>query len=155
MNLSTSIVSRLKVQHETIEDLTAGYSEEQLKMRIITDKWSVFENTAHLVLYQTVFQDRIAKILTGVAPAFERYVADTDPAFPQYLQLSWEELLTSLHTIREQISEQVITLPSDQLLLVGHHPKFGALTLAQWTEFFLLHEAHHLFTMFKLLRGGG
>ena len=35
--------------------------------------------------------------------------------------------------------------------MIGHHPKYGALTLVEWTEFFLLHEAHHLFTLFKLL----
>jgi hypothetical protein len=28
----------------------------------------------------------------------------------------------------------------------GFHPSFGALTIPQWLEFFLLHEAHHLYT---------
>jgi hypothetical protein len=32
----------------------------------------------------------------------------------------------------------------------GHHPVFGEMNLIQWLNFFLLHEAHHLFTIFKL-----
>jgi hypothetical protein len=31
------------------------------------------------------------------------------------------------------------------------HKKYGALTIMEWTEFFLLHEAHHIFTIFQLM----
>ena len=31
------------------------------------------------------------------------------------------------------------------------HPRFGLLTVVDWTEFFLLHEAHHLYTMLYAL----
>ena len=32
----------------------------------------------------------------------------------------------------------------------GVHKKYGKLTVLQWTEFFLLHEAHHIYTIFQL-----
>jgi hypothetical protein len=41
-------------------------------------------------------------------------------------------------------------VPDDQLALKGTHPKYGTLMITEWTEFFLLHEAHHLFTLFRL-----
>jgi len=40
----------------------------------------------------------------------------------------------------------------DDLRRVGHHPRYGMLDVRQWTEFFLLHEAHHLYTIFMLVR---
>ena len=128
-----------------------GYDEEQLKLRTIPGKWSAFENIVHLVSYQDIFQQRIDKILTGKNPSFERYVAENDPEFDVYLQHPLQQLLQSLHSVRKQFYDQLNTLSTDKLLFIGHHPKYGALTLVQWTEFFLLHESHHLFTLFKLL----
>jgi hypothetical protein len=151
MTLSRSITSRLQFQHETVEELIKGYSEEQLRTRVVHDKWSSFENTAHLVRYQLVFQQRIERILVENIPEFERYAAENDSAFDGYLQQSLQQLLQSLYSVRKQIYQQLQGLTNDQLTMSGRHPKYGNLSLVQWTEFFLLHEAHHLFTMFQLL----
>lgn len=151
MNLSSSIALRLQYQHQTINELIEGHAEDQLKLRTIPDKWSLFENIVHLVSYQDIFQQRIDKILTGTNPSFERYVAENDPRFDEYLQQPLQQLLQTLHSVRKQFYDRLNHLSIDKLLFFGHHPKYGALTLVQWTEFFLLHEAHHLFTMFKLL----
>jgi hypothetical protein len=48
--------------------------------------------------------------------------------------------------------ELITNLNDGELLLTGTHPKFGVLTIPGWTEFFLLHEAHHLFTIFRLAK---
>jgi hypothetical protein len=34
---------------------------------------------------------------------------------------------------------------------VGIHPLFGEMSLALWVEFFLLHEAHHLYVVMTRL----
>jgi len=47
----------------------------------------------------------------------------------------------------------ITNLNDEELLLTGSHPKFGVMTIPGWTEFFLLHEAHHLFTIFRLAKG--
>ncbi len=151
MNLSSSIQTRLQFQHQTIEELMKGYSEESLKWRTLPGKWLAFENIVHLVSYQLIFQYRIEKILTKKDPVFNRYVAENDPVFDEYLQQSLSQLLQTLYAVRKQIYEQLNELTIDQLSYIGHHPKYGALTLVQWIEFFLLHEAHHLFTLFKLI----
>ena len=151
MPLSTSLSSRLEFQHQTIDELIEGYSEEQLKIRTVPDKWSAFENIAHLVSYQLVFQERIVRILLESNPSFHRYVAENDPSFSEYVQCPLKHLREILFDARHQISRQLHDLPNNQLALTGQHPLFGRLSLIQWTEFFLLHEAHHLFTIFKLL----
>jgi len=151
MTLSQSTKSRLQFQHETARELIEGYNEEQLKLRILPDKWSAFENLAHLVSYQPVLQQRIGSILVESNPSFERYVAENDPAFDASLQQPLEQLLLTLYSVRSQIWHQVQALSGDQLVRVALHSKYGELNIVQWIEFFLLHEAHHLFTMFKLL----
>lgn len=128
-----------------------GYSEDQLQRHTVPGKWSTFENIAHLVCYQSVFRQRVDTILKSHQPAFERYVAENDPLFNKFLQLPIKLLLQTLNESREKMYQQLTTLSTDQLSLIGHHPKFGALTLVQWIDFFLLHEAHHLFVVFQLL----
>jgi len=51
------------------------------------------------------------------------------------------ELITLLGTLREP-----------QLERTGSHPILGELSIPQWLEFFLLHEAHHLYAILFELR---
>ena len=48
MPLSISLTDRLQHQHETILDLIEGFTEAQLKERVVPEKWSAFENIVHL-----------------------------------------------------------------------------------------------------------
>ncbi|MGZ5133561.1 MAG: DinB family protein [Flavitalea sp.] len=151
MPLSLSIQSRLQYQHYTIEEMIKDHTEDQLRTRTIPGKWSPFENIAHLVRYQVIFKERVDKIVTTGNPSFDRYVAETDPEFNPYLQHSLFQLLQSLGNTREEIFKTLTTFTDRELARIGEHPKFGPLSLVQWSEFFLLHEAHHLFTLFTLL----
>jgi hypothetical protein len=151
MPLSLSIQSRIQYQHRTIEELIEYYSEDQLRVRVIPGKWSAFENIAHLVRYQLIFQDRIERIVNSNNPTFDRYVAENDTGFLEYTGNTVSRLMESLNTTRNQIHKTLTTLPDSDFERTGVHPKFGRLSLVQWSEFFLLHEAHHLFTLFKLL----
>jgi DinB superfamily len=154
LNLSSSIRTRLLFQYQSIEELITGYDEESLKKHLIPGKWSAFENIVHLVSYQLIFQNRVDRILLGDSPSFNRYVAEDDPEFDVYLRQPLSQLLRTLHTDRMQIYHQLDKLTFEQLAYIGHHQKYGDLTLVKWIEFFLLHEAHHVFTLFKLLNEG-
>ncbi|WP_205513470.1 DinB family protein [Longitalea arenae] len=152
MSLSASVCSRLQHQHEAIPELLNGISEEKLKQRIHKDKWSAFEQLAHLVSYQPVFLQRLQKIQAMNEPVFDRYVADDDPAFIACCSRSIHELLSDLAGQRTDIINHLMTLTGAAVSKAGRHPKYGLLTVAEWTEFFLLHEAHHVFSIFMLTR---
>jgi len=144
--------SRLVHQQETLEELSADLTEEQWRQRPDTGKWSVFENSTHLAAYQPVFSLRIERILREPNPAFERYVADQDPLFHSFLERSPDDLLRTIREDRSLIAKRLGGLDPIALARTGTHPLYGLLTLREWTEFFLLHEAHHLHTIFKLTR---
>lgn len=151
MTLSSSLQSRLEHQHESIEEMIQGMSLSQLKKRANPDKWSVFENIVHLVAYQPAFIERLELISQGNKPQFNRYVAEQDPRFDQYLSKSFEELSNDLHTDRLAILNRIKDMDEQAFSFVAHHIKFGWMPLTGWVEFFLLHEAHHLFTIFQLI----
>ena len=150
MPLSVSITTRLEHQHETISELIDGFPESALKRRINPDKWSAFENIVHLASYQLTVIERMKLILDGNKPRFERYVAENDPLFNEYVKKSLTELLDDVSYNRAVIIGQLKYLNEKQLKLSAHHPRFGEMAIVQWAEFFLLHEAHHLYTIMQL-----
>ncbi|MBN9385746.1 MAG: DinB family protein [Chitinophagaceae bacterium] len=158
MPLSDSILTRLRHQHEALPELIRDLTEEELKRRINPDKWSAFEQIAHLAAYQVMFIGRLERLTTETTPSFERYVAENDPAFPQYLHTSLQTLLQSIPAKAAEITARLTNLKEPDLLRTGRHPRYGNLTIPQWTQFFLLHEAHHLYAIFMLtqdLRAAG
>jgi hypothetical protein len=150
MPLSSSLLNRLKNQHETLRELIKGMPEETLRRRINPDKWSAYENIAHLVAYQPAFLQRMQLIMQQENPVFVRYAADNDPVFHDCIQYSLAALLEDLDTRRFLINNHITGLSETALRKEGTHPVYGRFSIGQWTEFFLLHEAHHLFTIFML-----
>ncbi|HYE54626.1 MAG TPA: DinB family protein [Chitinophagaceae bacterium] len=143
----------MQYQHQSIRELVNGLTGEQLHHPVNPGKWSVHQNIAHLYSYQPVFLSRIKRIIQENEPAFERHVADTDPAFLEAAERPTGELVAQLGKEREEITAYLLSMEDKLLERVGLHPKYGRLTVVQWLEFFLLHEAHHLFTIFMLTSG--
>src|ERR1700730_10210446 len=149
--LSPSQQSRLEHQHEAIGEMIKGITEKQLRTRPETGKWSAFENIAHLAAYQPAFLERLKKIEREESPLFERYVAENDQKFYECAQLNLQQLNDHLSTHRFLLINHISLLPETILRRTGEHTVYGKLKIPQWVEFFLLHEAHHLFTIFKLM----
>ena len=149
--LPTSITTRLEYQHKSLIDIIEGLSDEQIRWQIIPGKWSVFENIVHLSTYQHVFMQRIGQILNEENPQFSRYAADSDPLFHDNCSKTTREIMNDLITTRRELTGKIFSLKQEQLKHTGIHPVFGEMNVIQWLNFFLLHEAHHLFTIFKLV----
>jgi uncharacterized damage-inducible protein DinB len=145
-----SLLERLLSQHQALSPMIAALTQEQLQAQPLPGKWSVQEQVAHLVSYQPAFLSRVYRILDTQDPLFEPYVGDDDPVFLYWRRQSMGTLLEELETDRQKIIQLLQSLPEEQLQRIGVHKRYGRLNIQQWTEFFLLHEAHHLFSIFKL-----
>ena len=148
-----SLTERLKDQHKTIAFIIIKLNNRQLNQHVVKGKWTIHENIAHLAKYQPVFIDRIRKILAMDNPEFAAYKAEDDDEFEIYCAFTTYELLKKISADREVIFHLITHLTADRLERTGSHSKYGKLTVLEWTEFFLLHEAHHLFTIFQLAHG--
>jgi len=155
MNISVSISDRLKTQHLTLPTIISGLSNDELDDHPVPDKWSIRDNIAHLARYQLVFVERIHTILTVHEPVFEAYRAEKDPEFDRWLKKGTNQLMDELNADRINLIGLVSKLNKNELRRTGAHAKFGKLTALEWTECFLLHEAHHLFTIFRLAHHPG
>lgn len=149
MPIPTSITTRLQYQHKSLVELIDGLSDEQIRRPVEAGKWSIFENIVHLATYQHTFICRLKKILCETNPSFERYAAESDTLFHDNLTKSTREIMHDLLSIRKDLAAEVDKFQEKDICRYGYHPLYGKMTLVQWLNFFLLHEAHHLFTIFK------
>ena len=150
MQISSSISTRLQYQHKSLLEIIDDFSDEQIRRAVIPGKWSIFENIVHLVTYQHVFLGRLKLILVGHTPSFDRYTAETDPLFHDNCAKTTREIMSDYVSTRKEMAATILAYPETDLEKKGTHPVFGTMNVLQWLNFFLLHESHHLFTMFKL-----
>lgn len=150
MQMPSSVSTRLQYQHKSLLDIIDDLSDEQIRMHIHPGKWSIFENIVHLQTYQHTMVKRIRQILDEESPAFGVYTAEADPLFLENCSKSSREIMQDLLTTRKEMSAGILSFKETDLEKTGIHPKYGKMNIVQWLNFFLLHEAHHLFTIFKL-----
>jgi hypothetical protein len=143
--LSPSTLLRLETQPNVIPLLLAGATPEATMTRPSSGQWSAHENLAHLARHQVVFLERLRRILSEPAPRLGRYLAEEDPDWPEWSRLSTEEVLGRHAAVRAEFIRLGKGLSQGDTSRVGIHPLFGEMSLDRWVEFFLLHEAHHLY----------
>ena len=154
--MTNSYTTRLQRCETQLQDFLAvtlsGVSEETLSASPISGKWSAREQLAHLARYHQIFLQRIDRILSEQSPAFPRYRAEDDPEWPKWNILPTPELLVRISSLRTKLIGRLRSLNGEDFERTGVHPKFGEMSLAMWLEFFLVHEAHHLYVVLQLVR---
>ena len=129
-----------------------GISAGTLSEKPVSGKWSAHEQLAHLARYHQIFLQRIDRILTEQAPEFPRYRAEDDPEWPAWSGLLTPQLLVRISSMRAKLMARLRSLNKEDFERTGVHPKFGAMSLSLWLEFFLVQEAHHLYMVLQLVR---
>ncbi|MFQ5846240.1 MAG: DinB family protein [Candidatus Methylomirabilales bacterium] len=152
--LSPSAAARLETQLEgALPLLLDTTTPEALTGRPASGKWSAHENLAHLARHHQVFLERVQRMLAEDTPHLPRYRAEEDPAWPTWAALPTDEVVRRLQALRRDLIALVNNLSPGQLNRTGVHPRFGEMTIPMWIEFFLLHEAHHLYVALTRIRG--
>lgn len=146
------ITFQLTRQYDYVNELIDGNPESFLIKKHLSDKWSIHEHLAHLGRYQENFEDRINSILEHENPKFTRYEAEDDRLFTQWKTRPTDEIVKLTKNHRKLLCNTIMSLDKNQLERVGVHPKLGELNLVEWAEFFLLHETHHFYAIFWLVK---
>lgn len=144
---------RLRDQLSSLDVFVASKTTEEWNRKPPSGKWSARENLAHLCRYHEVFLERINRILQEDRPEFGRYRAEEDELWPSWSPLAVDLLLARIRQLRQEVRSKIGSLSREQLVRTGIHPVLGEMDVRLWLEFFLLHEAHHLYAILFRLRG--
>ena len=148
-----SCLHRCETQlRDFLDEALRGVPEEKILEPPTSGKWSANVNLAHLARYHEIFLERIQRILKEKNPAFDRYRAEEDQQWAAWQSLSYKEVAAKLASLREMLIARLKSLTAEDYERTGTHSKFGEMTLALWLEFFLVHEAHHLYVVLQLVR---
>lgn len=150
MPIPSSVTTRLEYQHKSLLDIIEGFSDAQIRLQVQPGKWSIFENIVHLQTYQHTFITRVRKILEEENPVFPAYTAEADPLFHDNCTKSSREVIQDLLATRKEIASGILSFREHDFERTAIHLRYGKMNLLLWLNFFLLHEAHHLFTIFKI-----
>lgn len=151
--MNPSTLTRLRHQLDCLSDVLGSAAPDSLHDRPVSGKWSAHENLAHLVRVQDVMLSRVARILSEDSPRLDRYDAQSDPDWPRCAALSTDHVLEQLLTTRKRLIATIEKLSPGEMGRMGVHSRMGPMPLATWLEFFLVHEAHHLYLTFLRIRG--
>ena len=137
-----------------LDQALPGVPIEAILQPPASGKWSANEHLAHLARYHEIFLERVDRILKEDKPVFTRYRAEEDPEWERWRRLAYKEIAAELAAGREKLITRLKALSDSDYERTGVHSKFGAMPLALWLEFFLVHEAHHLYTVLQLVKRG-
>ncbi len=152
--MSESITALLRLLETQLHSFLINMAAElggELSQHSGPQKWSAREQLAHLGRYHEISLVRIERILRELNPLLDRYRAEEDPGWPEWQSLSARDIIARLQILRKELVGRVRILDTSAFERTGVHPRFGALTLKQWLEFFLVHEGHHLYAIFGLV----
>ena len=144
----------LETQHKGIHNYIFNLPPERIDFHD-PGKWSIRDQVAHLAKYQPEFLRRIQLIVNTNDPAFQRYRAEEDPGFEVWRAWPLDKLIKTLEANRVDIISYLNSLSQAEMDRSGFHPIYGKLRITDWVEFFLLHESHHLFSIFQLAHRSG
>ncbi len=151
MGIPRSTRERLATQLDVLGIFLEGPSAAYAEMAPADGGWSAKENVAHLARHAHVFLGRLDRLLHEDHPNLGTYRPEQDPEWPAWRALPLDEALRRLRAARAQLLAWVNALSEKDARRVGVHPQFGEWDIPRWLEFFLLHEAHHLYFMVRRL----
>jgi uncharacterized damage-inducible protein DinB len=143
---------RLNAQQQALLRLISEPRTDDLARQPSPGVWSAREHLAHLGRYHEVFRERLARMRAEDAPSVGRYRAPEDPGFAAWASLPYADIMSQLAMVRAQLLDDVTSLTAQELARMGSHPLFGEVTIADWLEFFLVHEGHHHYVLLVRLR---
>ena len=150
---NASRLQRCETQlRDFLDQVLRGVPVETILEPAVEGKWSAHENLAHLARYHEIFLERITRILNEDNPLLDRYRAEEDPQWESWRARSYKEVGAELASRRDMLMSKLKSLSDEDYKRTGIHPRFGEMSLSMWLEFFLVHEAHHLYVVLGLVR---
>lgn len=143
--LDAGLTARLAHQLASFRARVADADPRDLAAPAPSGKWSALQNLAHVGRHHEIMLERLARVLAEDAPAFPSYREADDAGWAEWEALRPETLWPRLLERRADLLDWTARLTPEQAARTGVHARFGPMDVSGWLEFFLVHEAHHLY----------
>jgi len=150
MEIHAETMNRFCSQYRIVKHYIDDLPSQAIHTRFIPEKLSIHETIAYLCRYQYIFMERLKTISTEINPFFLVYKTDNDPEFQFTSARTTGALLHEIYRVRDEMKRILTSMTSSECSRIGTHAILGRMNVCQWLEFFLLHESHQFYKIFKL-----
>ena len=121
----------------------AGLNAEQLRARPIPGKWSTLEVVCHLSDFETVYADRMKRVIAEQEPPLRNGDPDLFAASLAYESRDLDEELTLIEMKRRQMARILQAVPPQAFGRTGIHSSDGPISLETLLRRITGHIPHH------------
>lgn len=150
MEIHAETINRFRNQHKIVKHYIEDLPSQAIQTRFKPDRWSIHETIAYLCRYQYIFMDRLKTITSEINPFFMVYKPENDPEYQFTAARTTGALLHEIYRVRDEMKAMLESLAPSEFSRVGTHAVLGRMNVCQWIEFFLLHESHQFYKIFRL-----
>jgi hypothetical protein len=144
-----ALVQRLRAQAAEIKRLTSGLDEAAFTARTVPGKWSIKELICHFRRMETIFCDRISRMLTEEVTITPYESPDGDEVFAAVTTRATAEVLAEYLSEREALCSKLEGLTPSEWHRKATHPQFPHFDVHFQVEYMAHHEAHHIYQLFQ------
>ena len=150
MEIHAETMNRFTNQHKIVKHYIDDLPSQAIHTRLSPERWSIHETIAYLCRYQYIFMDRLNTMRSEINPFFHVYNPENDPRYQFTVARSTGALLHEIYRVRDDMKVMLSNLSPTECSRFGTHAVLGRMNICQWIEFFLLHESHQFYKIFKL-----
>lgn len=144
-----ALVQRLRAQAAEVQRLAAGLDESALATRSVPGKWSMKELICHFRRMETIFGDRVHRMLTEETTIVPYDNPDGDEEFIAMTTRQAADVLAEYVRDREALCRKLEGLSPAEWHRKAKHPQFAHYDLHFQVEYMAHHEAHHIYQLFQ------
>ncbi|WP_339908452.1 DinB family protein [Symmachiella dynata] len=142
--LYTNLLNEYAAAPEILRETVAGMTAEQLDAVPIPGKWSTRQVICHIADFETVYADRMKRVIAESEPTFFGGDPDTFAAHLAYGQREVGNEIQLIESVRGQMTRILRTLSSKDFRREGIHSENGQVSLGLLLEGITEHIPHHL-----------
>lgn len=129
---------------ELLKKSVAGLTPQQLLARPIPCKWSIHEVVCHLSDAESLYADRIKRVLAEERPTLQNLDPDPHVARLSVPERDIGEELQLVDLIRKQMGRILAAAPAADFQRIGNHTESGPLTIETLLSRIVGHIPHHV-----------
>ena len=141
---SVETIEALRVLPEQLREEVQGLSEEQLRFRPGEGQWCIKEVIGHLRDFAEIDQDRLIRMISMENPLLPGYDQEALVRERKYQEADLRVVLGELASFRGQTVHVLTELVDANWARQGRHEETGRMSIRQFGERWVRHEAMHL-----------
>ena len=139
-----SLIEALEATPEAVAREVAGLSEQQLRYRPAEGAWSLKEVCGHLRDFAEIDHRRLYMMMTQENPLLPGYDQETLAREHNHQESDISTIVAELRSWRLKTVELLTELVDANWARQGRHEEFGRMSIRQFVERWVRHDAVHL-----------